>query len=144
MCFREDGSFWGLPPATVRRSIRRFEFPLGNGATASTMRRPYLFSSSGWRRSTVAPAFARSKREVDGALRGYRELNRRGLSLVEPGGTITEIIDNTGDGANTLVDVRALTVDGAGTSSKMVFSMIFLGSVALRPVTTSQNVTPRL
>ncbi|HED64438.1 MAG TPA: class I SAM-dependent rRNA methyltransferase [Planctomycetes bacterium] len=34
------------------------------------------------------PAFARSKREVDGAVRGYRELNRRGMSLVSPGGLV--------------------------------------------------------
>jgi len=34
------------------------------------------------------PAFARSKREVEGALRGYRELNRRAMSLVEPGGVL--------------------------------------------------------
>ncbi len=31
------------------------------------------------------PAFARNKREVEGALRGYRELNRRALSMLDPG-----------------------------------------------------------
>ena len=34
------------------------------------------------------PAFARNKREVEGAIRGYRELNRRAMSLVEPGGML--------------------------------------------------------
>ena len=34
------------------------------------------------------PAFARNKREIEGAARGYRELNRRGVSLVEPGGVL--------------------------------------------------------
>jgi 23S rRNA (cytosine1962-C5)-methyltransferase len=34
------------------------------------------------------PAFARSKRELEGALRGYRELNRRALALVETGGLL--------------------------------------------------------
>ncbi len=34
------------------------------------------------------PAFARNRREVAGAARGYTELNRRALSLVEPGGTL--------------------------------------------------------
>jgi len=34
------------------------------------------------------PAFARSRREVEGALRGYRELNRRALALLEPGGVL--------------------------------------------------------
>ncbi len=32
------------------------------------------------------PAFARSKKEVEGAERGYVELNRRGIDLVPPGG----------------------------------------------------------
>ena len=34
------------------------------------------------------PAFARNRREVAGAARGYTELNRRAMSLVEPGGTL--------------------------------------------------------
>ncbi len=34
------------------------------------------------------PAFARNKRELPGALRGYRELNLRGMQLVEPGGML--------------------------------------------------------
>jgi 23S rRNA (cytosine1962-C5)-methyltransferase len=34
------------------------------------------------------PAFARNRREIAGAARGYTELNRRALSLVEPGGTL--------------------------------------------------------
>jgi len=34
------------------------------------------------------PAFARSRREVEGAVRGYREVNRRALSLVAEGGVL--------------------------------------------------------
>lgn len=34
------------------------------------------------------PAFARNKRELEGARRGYRELNLRGMQLVEPGGVL--------------------------------------------------------
>jgi 23S rRNA (cytosine1962-C5)-methyltransferase len=34
------------------------------------------------------PAFARNKRELPGALRGYRELNRRGMELLAPGGIL--------------------------------------------------------
>jgi 23S rRNA (cytosine1962-C5)-methyltransferase len=34
------------------------------------------------------PAFAKSKREVEGAVRGYRELNRRALALCTPGGLL--------------------------------------------------------
>ena len=34
------------------------------------------------------PAFAKSRREIEGALRGYRELNRRAMSLLNPGGVL--------------------------------------------------------
>jgi 23S rRNA (cytosine1962-C5)-methyltransferase len=34
------------------------------------------------------PAFAKSKRATEGALRGYKELNLRALRLLEPGGTL--------------------------------------------------------
>ncbi len=34
------------------------------------------------------PAFAKSRREAEGALRGYRELNRRALTLLVPGGVL--------------------------------------------------------
>ena len=34
------------------------------------------------------PAFAKSRRAVEGALRGYKELNLRGLKLVRPGGLL--------------------------------------------------------
>ena len=34
------------------------------------------------------PAFAKSKRDVDSALRGYKELNLRALKMLRPGGTL--------------------------------------------------------
>lgn len=34
------------------------------------------------------PAFARTSRELDSALRGYKEINLRGLGLLEPGGVL--------------------------------------------------------
>jgi 23S rRNA (cytosine1962-C5)-methyltransferase len=34
------------------------------------------------------PAFAKSKRAADGAMRGYKELNLRALKMIEPGGTL--------------------------------------------------------
>lgn len=34
------------------------------------------------------PAFAKSKRAVEGAMRGYKELNLRAMRLLEPGGTL--------------------------------------------------------
>ena len=34
------------------------------------------------------PAFAKSKRAIDGALRGYKELNLRAMKMLRPGGTL--------------------------------------------------------
>jgi 23S rRNA (cytosine1962-C5)-methyltransferase len=34
------------------------------------------------------PAFAKSKRAVDGALRGYKEMNLRAIKMLRPGGTL--------------------------------------------------------
>jgi 23S rRNA (cytosine1962-C5)-methyltransferase len=34
------------------------------------------------------PAFAKSKRAVDGALRGYKEMNLRALKMLRPGGRL--------------------------------------------------------
>jgi 23S rRNA (cytosine1962-C5)-methyltransferase len=34
------------------------------------------------------PAFAKSKRAVEGALRGYREMNLRAMKMLKPGGTL--------------------------------------------------------
>ena len=34
------------------------------------------------------PAFAKSKRAAEGALRGYKELNLRAMRLLAPGGTL--------------------------------------------------------
>jgi 23S rRNA (cytosine1962-C5)-methyltransferase len=34
------------------------------------------------------PAFAKSKRAAEGALRGYKELNLRALKMLRPGGTL--------------------------------------------------------
>src|SRR6202166_4535989 len=49
------------------------------------------YSTSGQRYDTVVldpPAFAKSKRELDNAMRGYKELNLRALKMLRPGGTL--------------------------------------------------------
>ena len=49
------------------------------------------YASSGQRYDTVVldpPAFAKSKRELDNAMRGYKELNLRALKMLRPGGTL--------------------------------------------------------
>jgi 23S rRNA (cytosine1962-C5)-methyltransferase len=49
------------------------------------------YASSGQRYDTIVldpPAFAKSKRELDAALRGYKELNLRALKMLRPGGVL--------------------------------------------------------
>lgn len=49
------------------------------------------WSSSGSAYDTIVldpPAFAKSKRAVEGAVRGYKELNLRAMKMLRPGGTL--------------------------------------------------------
>jgi 23S rRNA (cytosine1962-C5)-methyltransferase len=49
------------------------------------------YDSSGQRFDTIVldpPAFAKSKRDLDAAMRGYKELNLRALKMLEAGGTL--------------------------------------------------------
>ena len=49
------------------------------------------WSDSGERFDTIVldpPAFAKSKRAVEGAVRGYKEMNLRALKMLQPGGTL--------------------------------------------------------
>jgi 23S rRNA (cytosine1962-C5)-methyltransferase len=49
------------------------------------------YSSSGQRYDTIVldpPAFAKSKRDLDAAMRGYKELNLRALKMLRPGGIL--------------------------------------------------------
>ena len=49
------------------------------------------YESSGERFDTIVldpPAFAKSKRAAEGAMRGYKELNLRAIKMLQPGGTL--------------------------------------------------------
>jgi len=49
------------------------------------------YSASGRRYDTIVldpPAFAKTKRDLDAALRGYKELNLRALKMLRPGGVL--------------------------------------------------------
>jgi 23S rRNA (cytosine1962-C5)-methyltransferase len=49
------------------------------------------YSAAGQRYDTIVldpPAFAKSKRDLDAALRGYKELNLRALKMLRPGGIL--------------------------------------------------------
>jgi 23S rRNA (cytosine1962-C5)-methyltransferase len=60
------------------------------------------------------PAFARNRREIAGAARGYTELNRRALSLVEPGGTLVTASCSYNVRPETFVDYLAKASHIAG------------------------------
>jgi 23S rRNA (cytosine1962-C5)-methyltransferase len=58
-------------------------------ANASDLLKDY--SASGQRYDTIVldpPAFAKTKRDLDAALRGYKELNLRALKMLRPGGVL--------------------------------------------------------
>ncbi len=49
------------------------------------------YEAAGQRYGTIVldpPAFAKSKRALEGAMRGYKEMNLRALKMLEPGGTL--------------------------------------------------------
>ena len=49
------------------------------------------YESAGKRYDTIVldpPAFAKSKRALEGAMRGYKEMNLRALKMLKPGGTL--------------------------------------------------------
>ena len=53
------------------------------------------YDSSGQRFDTIVldpPAFAKSKRDLDAAMRGYKELNLRALKMLQPGGTLGDLL----------------------------------------------------
>ena len=70
--------------AAERNSLQGLEIRRCNGFSAMRELR-----AAGARYDLVVvdpPAFAKSRREVDGALRGYRDLNRLAMRLLAPGG----------------------------------------------------------
>jgi 23S rRNA (cytosine1962-C5)-methyltransferase len=65
------------------------------------------------------PAFARSRREVEGALRGYRELNRRGLALLEPGGVLVTASCSHNVGRGEFLDALAFASLDEGREARI-------------------------
>jgi 23S rRNA (cytosine1962-C5)-methyltransferase len=60
------------------------------------------------------PAFARNRREVAGAARGYVEVNRRAMALVEPGGTLVSASCSYNVRPQTFVEYLARAAHEAG------------------------------
>ena len=59
------------------------------------------------------PAFAKSRREVPAAVRGYREINRRAMTLLSPGGILITCSCSYNLSARDFLDVlRRAAADG--------------------------------
>jgi 23S rRNA (cytosine1962-C5)-methyltransferase len=59
------------------------------------------------------PAFAKSRREVPAAIRGYREINRRAMTLLSPGGILITCSCSYNLSARDFLDVlRHAAADG--------------------------------
>jgi 23S rRNA (cytosine1962-C5)-methyltransferase len=65
------------------------------------------------------PAFARSRREVEGALRGYRELGRRALGLLQPGGVLVMASCSFNVSRELFVDGLAAAALDAGVRARL-------------------------
>jgi 23S rRNA (cytosine1962-C5)-methyltransferase len=63
------------------------------------------------------PAFAKSKRAVDGALRGYKEMNLRALKMLRPGG---RLVTCSCSHHVPLVEFRAVVAEAARDAGKRV------------------------
>ena len=63
------------------------------------------------------PAFAKSKRATEGALRGYKELNLRAMRLLAPGGTL---ITNSCSHHVSLADFTAVVASAAADAGRRV------------------------
>jgi 23S rRNA (cytosine1962-C5)-methyltransferase len=83
-----DGSRPALEVADENAALNRREIEWIE-ASAFDLLKDY--SSLGQRYDTIVldpPAFAKTKRDLDAAMRGYKELNLRALKMLRPGGTL--------------------------------------------------------
>jgi len=68
------------------------------------------YAAAGRRYDTIVldpPAFAKTKRDLDKALRGYKELNLRALKMLRPGGILISCSCSYHVGASTFLEVVA-------------------------------------
>lgn len=77
------------------------------------------------------PAFARNRREAEGAARGYRELNMRAMALVEPGGTLVTASCSYNVSE---ADFRAYLTQAAREAKRDVYLETMQGAPADHPV----------
>jgi 23S rRNA (cytosine1962-C5)-methyltransferase len=92
------------------------------------------WSESGAQYDTIVldpPAFAKSKRAVEGALRGYKEMNLRAMKMLRPGGVlVTCSCSHHVSGA----DFTAVVAAAAGDAGRRVRLLERRGAAADHPV----------
>jgi 23S rRNA (cytosine1962-C5)-methyltransferase len=92
------------------------------------------WSDSGAAYDTIVldpPAFAKSKRAVEGALRGYKELNLRALRMLRPGGIL---VTCSCSHHVSLADFTAVVAAAAGDARRRVRLLERRGAAADHPV----------
>jgi 23S rRNA (cytosine1962-C5)-methyltransferase len=92
------------------------------------------WSQSGVMYDTIVldpPAFAKSKRAVEGALRGYKELNLRALKMLRPGGTL---VTCSCSHHVSMADFTAVVAAAAGDAGRRVRLIERRGAAADHPV----------
>jgi 23S rRNA (cytosine1962-C5)-methyltransferase len=77
------------------------------------------------------PAFAKSKRAVEGALRGYKELNLRALKMLRPGGTL---VTCSCSHHVSLAEFQQIVAAAAGDAGRRVRLIERRGAAADHPV----------
>jgi 23S rRNA (cytosine1962-C5)-methyltransferase len=77
------------------------------------------------------PAFAKSKRAAEGALRGYKELNLRALKMLRPGGTL---VTCSCSHHVSLADFQEIVAAAAGDAARRVRLIERRGAAADHPV----------
>jgi 23S rRNA (cytosine1962-C5)-methyltransferase len=77
------------------------------------------------------PAFAKSKRAVEGALRGYKELNLRALKMLRPGGVL---VTCSCSHHVSLADFTAIVAAAAGDARRRVRLLERRGAASDHPV----------
>lgn len=66
------------------------------------------------------PAFAKSRKQVEGAIRGYKEINLRGLKLLGPGGILVTCSCSHHIGESTLLEIVAEAALDAGKTLRVL------------------------
>ncbi|MGB8988297.1 MAG: class I SAM-dependent rRNA methyltransferase, partial [Candidatus Sulfotelmatobacter sp.] len=81
------------------------------------------YSASGQRYDSIVldpPAFAKSKRDLDAALRGYKELNLRALKMLRPGGVLITCSCSYHVGSSDFVEMLANAALDAQRTARIV------------------------